>query len=311
MNLWKRIQKNWHIRVYMLLLAILLWVVVVMTQVYETTVNVPVRALNISPDMILVSELPETIPVRFSGQGKDLFVLTFFRPAHLDLDMQVVDKDFDYPLHTGLIEVPVGLAVEPMILPGQNVISVSLEERVTVLLPVQPDVEVRTRPGYIASETTNVMPDSVRVTGPKSIVERMKNVLTEERVYIGISDSFVENVELLSPERVDLLPASVQLGITVNRLGERVLKRVPLFASGFTPGWQIILEPSVVDVRVKGISTRLATLTPDSIRAWVNLSNWDRNQFEYTPEFDLPEGVELIDVTPGRIRVRAEVDSWQ
>lgn len=311
MNFWKRFRQDWHIRAYMLLLAILLWVVVVMTQVYETTVNVPVRALNVSPDMILVSDIPETIPARFSGQGKDLFVLTFFRPAHLELDMQVVDEDFDYPLHTGLIIIPAGLAVVPMVLPGQDVIPVSLEERMTIFLPIEPEVEVRTRPGYVPGETTDVQPDSVRVTGPKSMVSRMKKVLTEERVYVGISESFVESVELLSPERVDLLPTSVELSITVNRLGERVLNRVPLVASGFAPSWQIILEPSVVDVRVKGISSRLASLTPDSIRAWVDLSRWNRNQNEYLPEFDLPDGVELIDVTPESIRVRAEVDSWQ
>ncbi len=311
MNFWKRFKSDWYIRVYMILLAVLLWVVVVMTQVYETTVNVPVRALNIGPDKILVSNLPETIPARFSGQGKDLFVLNYFRPAHLELDLRVVDQDFDYPLHTGLIEVPAGLAVEPLVLPGQDVIPVSVDDRLIVRLPIAPDVEVRTRAGYIAGEIVLVNPDSVTVSGPNTIVSRMREVLTQERIYVGLADSLTEEVELLAPERVDLYPTTVQLNIVVNRLGERNLERIPLLIVGEPRGRQIILEPSVIDVRVKGPSHRLAQLTSDSVRVWIDLTRWDRERRDYTPVIDLPDDLELLDTNPATIRVRLEVDSWE
>jgi YbbR domain-containing protein len=311
MNFWTRFKSDWQIRAYMLLLAILLWVVVVMTQVYETTVNVPVRAMNVGLDKILVSELPETIPARFSGQGKDLFVLNFFRPAHLELDMQVVDQDFDYPLHTGLIEIPAGLAVEILVLPGQNVIPVSVDDRLTVMLPVEPDVEVRTRAGYVSDGTVLVDPDSVSVSGPQTQVSRMNKVLTQERIYVGLADSLIEEVDLLVPERVEVRPPAVQLRIPVNRLGERTLQRLQLYTIGEPPGRQIILEPSVLDVRIKGPSQRLATLTPDSIQALIDLTRWDRTRRNYSPTIILPDGLELLDTNPAIVRVRLEVDSWE
>ncbi|MCB2212778.1 hypothetical protein KQI52_11745 [bacterium] len=311
MSFWKRFSQDWQIRLYMILLAIFLWLVVVMTQVYETTVNVPVVPVNVGSDKILVSDVPKTVPVRFSGQGKDLFVLNFFRPAHLELDMQVVDNDFDYPLHTGLVEVPTGLPVQPTILPGQDMIPVRVEERLTIRLPVEPDTELRTRPGYLPGDTIKVVPDSVTVSGPRSMVARMKRVITEERIYVGLTDSFEESVPLLVPGKVEATPNAVTLNVTVNRLGERTIQRVQLTTRGLLPGRQVILEPSVLDVRVKGASPRLAQLDADSINAWIDLTRWNREQQEYVPTIDLPVGVELIDTTPDKIRVRLEVDSWR
>ncbi|MBS1262796.1 MAG: hypothetical protein MAG453_02160 [Calditrichaeota bacterium] len=308
MTFWKRFRHDWHIRLYMLLLAILLWLVVVMTQEYETTINVPVVHMNTRPDKILVSDIPSSVPVRFSGKGKDLMMLMFFRPARLELDLQAVDRDYAYPLHTELVEVPAGISAVPLVLPGQDTIRVVLEDRITRTLPVRPQVEIRTRPGYVLSDSLRVTPDSVRVSGPETVVSRIERMQTQERVFVGLAGSIEETVPLVAGKRVQLTPPEVRIQIEVDRLGERTIKRVPIEVRGSTRGRTVILEPSVVDVHVKGPASRLAYLTADSLSVRFTLNRWNRNQREYTPDVTLPDGVEFIDLTPEQVLVRLEVD---
>ena len=309
MNFWKRFRQDWNIRVYMFLLAILLWVVVMMTQEYETTVNVPVVPVNIRADKILTNDLPDVVPVRFSGQGKDLFLLSYFRPARIELDLQAVDNTYAYPLNTELVEVPSGISVVPLLLPGQDTAYVQLEDRISRMIDVYPNVEVKTQSGYIADrESVRTVPDSVRVSGPESIVRRIDEVSTEERVYVGLTSSVEELIPLVAGSRVRLSPSAVRVTIPVDKLAEKTLRRVPVRVRGSIRGRTVILEPSVIDMRIKGPARKIAPIESDSVRVYIDLFRWERGKQEYTPIVELPTDVNLMDTTPDQVIVRLEVE---
>jgi len=85
----------------------------------------------------------------------------------------------------------------------------------------------------------------------------------------------------------------------------------PIEFDGVPPGMALTAErPDSVDVQVHGLRGSLARLTPDQIKARVNLSGASQGEIavRLLPEQVLvPAGITVVRVNPSRIRVVLEV----
>lgn len=294
-------------KLYMFILAIILWFFVVTNQVYETGMDVPLDIIEMKPNKILVSDVPTSVAVRFSGSGKDLLIMKYFQPARLELDIHTINYFYDYPLTTDYVVTPPGLDVQPLYIIGPDTVNVRLEDEQMQRLPVIPRIEVRPEAGYTLSKPVSTSPESVTVVGPQSVIRRLRSIESEERIFVGLREPTQQDVPLVVPDkRVRVTPSHVQTEITIDKIGERLLQRVPVVAQQVPEGRSVILEPSTVDVRVQGPSERLAQLTTDSIMVSLDLSRWQSDVRDYEPTVALPSGIDLMYLNPDLIRVRIE-----
>lgn len=307
MHIVQRLKRNWQVKLYMFLLAILLWFFVVTNQTYETGIDVPLDIVDMKSDKILVSDIPSTISVRFAGAGKDLLILKYIQPARLELDIHTINYFYDYPILTDYVLVPPGVAVEPLYIIGPDTVNIRLEDQMVVRLPIDPRVEVQPEPGYILSKPVSTSPESVTVIGPQSLVRRLRRIDTEERIFVGLKETTEQEVPVVVPdERMRVTPTQVRSQITIDKIGERLIHRVPISPRQVPFGRSAILEPSTVDVRVQGPSERLAQLTADSISVYLDMRRWRSSIRDYEPGVALPQGIELKDLNPDLVRVRLE-----
>jgi YbbR domain-containing protein len=102
-------------------------------------------------------------------------------------------------------------------------------------------------------------------------------------------------------------PRQVRILAKIDKIAERQLKHIPIGAVSVPHGRRVKLEPSVIRVTLQGASGRLAILTPDSIDAYIDISKWKPQEKNYTPEFNLPPGLVLVETVPEQVRVRMEV----
>ena len=302
-----RLSRNWQVKLYMFLLAILLWFFVVTHQVYETGIEIPLDIVDIKPSKILVSDVPQTVSVRFAGPGKDLLILKYIQPARLELDIHTINYFYDYPILTDYVVVPPGVAVEPLYIIGPDTVNIRLEDEMIQRLPVIPRVEVQPEAGYILSKPVATSPESVTVSGPQSLVRRLRQIETEERIFVGLKETTEQEIPLVLPsDRMRIIPNQVRSLITIDKIGERLIQRVPVVARQVPFGRTVVLEPSTVDLRVQGPAERLANLTVDSLMVYIDLRRWRADVRDYTPGISLPEGIELHDMNPDLVRIRLE-----
>ena len=310
-RLLKKFPKDWQLKIYMFLLAVLLWTFVVTNQVYEVVMDVPLDIVDMKPNKVLVSDVPQSIPVRFSGVGKDLLILKYIQPSRIELDIHTINYFYDYPLRTAFVSVPPGLDVQPIAIVGQDTMNIRLEDVLERILPVRPIVQAEPALGYMISGDVNTTPDSVTVYGPQSAVRRLRIVQTDTARFQGLDKTTQDNVQL-SPlgTNIRITPSSVRVTIPVDKIAERRMPRISVKAQGTPLGREVLMEPSTVDVTLGGPAKRLATMTSDSIGALVDLYNWDPSVREYPVSLTLPPGIESVDIEPARIRIHLEqVDS--
>lgn len=176
----------------------------------------------------------------------------------------------------------VRLEIDPsdVVLPGNaNVRIQDLEPRqVTVelnpvtqrIVPVRPVVRIQSDSGFELVGGIAVAPGEVRLAGPRDQVAAIDSVRTvvleiasadgptEERVMVDTSD--------FGPVRV--YPSRVTLNLNVQAISERTLWPVPVqVPSAMAASFK--LDRDTVTVRVRGLRSRLAALTPDSIAVTV------------------------------------------
>lgn len=298
---------NWQLKLYMLLLAVVLWVFVVTNQVFEIVLDVPLDIVDQKPNKVLVSEVPNTIAVRFSGLGRDLVILKYIQTPRVELDIHTINYFYDYPIQTAFVNVPPGLEAEPIAIVGTDTIEVRLEDVLERLLPVVPQVTPSPALGYMISGPVIATPDSVTVFGPQSVVRRLRRVRTDTVRFNALERTLQENVALLPLDpKVRISPSTVRVTVPIDKIAQREIERVTVEAVGVPLGREVIMEPSTVDVLVDGPAKRLAELNGDSVHVTVDLYNWDPARREYDLKVTTPEGIEPVGTEPEVVGVRLE-----
>jgi hypothetical protein len=99
--------------------------------------------------------------------------------------------------------------------------SYSYKRRSSKYVPVTADFEVMYSPGYNSLSTLVVKPDSVLVSGAKSVLNKIDKVKTKKLEFREVSNSINRKVDLLSPsEKVSLEESQVNLTLEVEKFSE-------------------------------------------------------------------------------------------
>ena len=188
--------------------------------------------------------------------------------------------------------------------PARIVIALNDVSRRTVR--VEPRVTVIPDSGYIVVGGISVSPSTVTVTGPDPVIRSIRRVRTEPTRLTAVSAPVRHTVPLdladLGP--VTVTPDEVEIAVEVAFMGERVLMGVPIIIQEDPQGtWTA--DPPVVIVTVRGPSTRLLRLTPDSVTVAVVAPAGDVTADSVHVQVVAPAGIEAT-ATPDTVVLTRE-----
>jgi len=147
------------------LMAISLWFIVNLNGDYRITVNIPVEAGAVPPNMALVDGLPEFLQVEVSGDGWKLVNL-YNNPPEIPIDVIEGEVNlFDQVRQRFSVEQDVAvLKVQPLL------INIGLEPRISKKIPIElaTFLDFEDRFGLVGEPS--YQPDSVTITGAESQV---------------------------------------------------------------------------------------------------------------------------------------------
>jgi len=193
--------KNWGLKLFSLLVALLLWLVLIPEEKMfsEKTLTVPLEIHNIPSDMELVKKPPATVDVKIRAPNRLINDISATN-VHAVLNLQNARlEQEEYPLHKNMISIPQGAEVKD-IYPSQ--VNLKLERTKEVLLDVIPTLSGNPREGFMLSKI-EVIPSQILVKGPESKVKENYKVRTSP---IDIS-SLTQPIEL----EADLIPPTPDL----------------------------------------------------------------------------------------------------
>lgn len=226
-----------------LLVAVVLWFTFSMQETYTTTVEVGLDVGSLPEGQALQRPPPMTARVSLQGRGEDLFGLAWTPPrVRLFADGPTVNVAEAIQSDAGWLPVGVSvLGAQP------RTIRLDLDESVTVRMPIQFEGRIRAAEPYDLLRPPTLAPDSVTVTGARSLLDGFDawptdRVIREDlrddlRLPIALSDTFGSLVTL-SAQSTELNASIVEFAV-----GDLTLE---VEAENVPPGTGIRFEPGTV-----------------------------------------------------------------
>ena len=302
--------ENYKLKLVALIFAVLIWFMVVTENDYDHVIEIPITAVNVHKSKVILNEFPRKANVRITGSGKSLIALGVSRGARLELDMLGVEnrKTFHLEPRNVILPRPAG-TINPVEILMPDSVTIILDDFTTKRIPVKSKVKLVPAPGYIAVGDVQISPDSVIVSGPKSIVENIEDVFTLDEEYSELTFDFEKAFSLapLPYQRVALNKSVVEVFQNIQKLVEVTLNGVPVEVRNPPGNMKVNVRPSTLSLVLKGGGDLLTQLNRNDIIAYI-----DYNRVrslpgnEFPAAIEKPDGVEYKNVKPPTFKLVLE-----
>jgi len=310
----RKVFDQWPAKVLALVAALLLFLFNRFDSLQTRTFSIPLRLVT-DTALLPAQDFNHRVKVNIRGTS--------------DLVSEVTEADLealvDYSGHQGegIFSAPIqinrrGAAAESTTLEvtvDPLVLNLHLERRVVKTVPVHPNFVGEPGKDYEMSGF-QVVPSIITVEGPRSVVDKVTAVGTEPIELRGKTDTFTikARVEPGSPLIDFPYGSNVEIqGLMTSSLASLVLENVVPEAVNLSPGLKLQSPLPSVRVRLRGTQAALRTLGKDGSGAATAVIVADLAGSTVPgeiPEVELkallPEGVELVDLSPAVVSVLLE-----
>jgi YbbR domain-containing protein len=301
--------KDYKLKAVALVFAIFIWFFVVTESNYESVVDMPIRVTNVPDGKVILSRYPQMAKVKIKGSGKGLIALGVGGDSAVRLDLSDVEKSRTFVLgaRNVFIARPLGIVADEVITPDS--ITLVVDDRLTKKVPVHAKIRPQTAPGHTIVGEIHIVPDSVEISGPKSLVAPIERVNTKEQELADLKTDLVRNIPLapFQSEKIEVSATEVQVALDVQKLLEITLNGVRVQVRNAPPNMIVNVIPSTLDLVVEGGGDLLTNVSRDDIVAYIDYNrvrNISGNEFPAAIE--TPPGVSYRDVKPKTFKLAFE-----
>lgn len=250
------------LKILSVLIALGMWIMVVSGHEETKEMTVPVKLINVSNGKVAIADYPN-VSINIKGAARLMQSLAN-SDVLLDIDVaafpngqsirRILPEDFKTPLGLEVVDVK----------PAE--LRITLDNITAKDVRVLPSIIGEVKQGYMV-ESITLKPNSVSVTGAKSVLSKLENISTMPINLSERSENFVQNVVLKDYEGVTKIqPSSVEVRVKLREnMVEHEFTNVPVECMNLKSNLMVVNTPSLSYVKARGrediIDTFLDTVT--------------------------------------------------
>lgn len=278
-----------------------IWFVVMSANSIEITKEVNLE-LDLPAGLVVANEVPDRVSFRLSGSKFFLRTLAnSLDTIRIDLTKAKTGPAY-YNIQKDALHLPIGVRVLSI---SPSTINPVLEHMETRTVPVE-IVKKNEVPNGYRLVRLQAMPKNVRVKGPRNQIEKISEVRSQPVDLADIPTGLKWEVPLVLAHpalRFDE-ENDPRVVIEVEPTGSNFrVAGVPVKVQGAK---SYAMKPEKVALFVNCPPNLIRTLTPDRVKAYVEVPETKAGTYVREVKADLPAGVKLVRVVPDRIQVRIE-----
>mgnify|MGYP000506907789 FL=1 len=287
---------NASYKVLALVLAVFVWFLARKSgEPIQMSFYAPVVFKNVSPEFQVTSDPPQ-VNIVVHTNSRDSFNPQEIQ-AVLDLD-KAQEGTLSYVMTENHILSPVKVEIT-RIHPSQ--ITVRIEELIEKSFSIKPRYQGTPKKGYLLGDI-KIVPDTLTMRGPRSVLEKMEYISAHEIVLEGLNESTTMRVDLDLPggnvqiinQNVDFYTAEV----TINSLPiKKRFDNVPVYLRNMD--YVSVINPNTFNVFVEGPEYLIQELDRDKLYGEIDLSTYEPGNYpKVTPKVVTPEGITVLQQWP-------------
>lgn len=263
-----------------ILLSVLLWVLIRLSKNLQREFSVDISITNVPENMFLKSSQTHQIKILAEGKGYALFKY-YSGIQELSIDFNDLEhiEGKKYKLSTNIAnKLNSSYSSELKI---QNTYSdtiyVDLQKKYTKKIPVEVDLNADFQKEYQLTEMI-VQPDSVIVSGAKSVIDTLKTISISFPLQKNVKSSFEKSYHLKNTDCVKFDKNKIIVKAIVDKMSEQLIK-IPVQLLNIPEGSQIKIFPTEVTILCSGDLNILKKITSDEITVIADYNNVQNNKY--------------------------------
>lgn len=212
--------KNLGLKFAALLLACVVWFVVSgprREQTRQRMVTASLSLVGLPSDLVITTDVRSSVTVRVKGRISDLRSLAS-QSLEASADLSLISKagDIEITLRPRNINVPEDIEVVDIV---PNKVRFSIEKLGQRTVPIRPFLVGAPPTGYLVGQAA-ATPERALISGPMSQIMKLSEVATERIIMTGRTETFVQNVPVVSDSPLVRVVLPVTTQVTVPVLAE-------------------------------------------------------------------------------------------
>ena len=293
----EKICRDWKPKVVCFSMALLLYVSYTTTIMDKKTLTLP---LDIVSEGTMTAEADvehkQYVLVTLSGRSEQIATITENDlKVYCDISSQPKEGRYDFnvlvhPTERLLLMEPLEIKTTP------EKVSLSIEENIFKYIPISPSISGEPAYGYQITEKY-VEPSTIKVTGPKSLVESIDAIYTEKIDIAGITQTSIQDTVVVSPSKLVHLEKLNAPRVTVKLQASGMIKDfkgLSVSCISLKDNLEITNLPFYVDVTLEGDLLDVENLKSTNIKAIADCSEIADSGLYVVPiKINIPKGLQL------------------
>jgi len=216
---------------FFLILSIIFWFLTALNREYNTDLYYPVSFIRFPEGKALINEVPDQLHMSVTSQGYTLLrykLKVRMAPIKFDVNsfsmINVPGKSESY------VYISTNFAkqkIQQQITSDIEIISITPDslvfkfaDVVNKRLAIQLDMQVDFQKQYMQVGPVDILPDSVNVAGPATVLDTLEFILTEPVNFTGVNTSIIETIKLNVAGNLTCDISEVRINVPVEKFTE-------------------------------------------------------------------------------------------
>jgi len=285
--------------------SIILWIFVSLSRDYFTNIKAKIQIVDIPKDYTVGYVSNEDLVISLKGQGWLLAPIVFGKERTFNISASKQTGAVSVSLRDNL-NLNNWLKSDVQIV-GFNPDHIGMEiekiaEKVVTVVPV---IDLQFQRGFDITSEIILEPDTVRISGPKSFIEKIDTIYSEATTIENLHDNFTGYLQLKPLKGISFTNQMVKISFKVQKIVEREFFDVQVSTLNVPPRQEIILIPNKIKVILKGGIDILTSMNSSDISASVTFKQAVEDTVgALIPRIELPEKTRLLKVEPERLNYK-------
>ena len=280
----------------------ILWISITLSEEFYSTINLPVRVIDAPSGYTVSTDLPQNISVKIKGIGWRLAGISLGSESYFNVSAKNDSGFVLSNLYANIINNPWLSSDVSVIDISPDTVSFVIEKIKAKKLLVIPDLNIDFKTGFGLSAKLTVTPDSVNVSGPKSLINRLEGLKTKSVKLLQLDSQTRVKAEFENSKLVTDVPF-VEIFLDVQRIVDKTVDNIRVEVVDVPADRDVVLIPNSVSCLVKGGINILGRLTENDFRAYVHYRDVLLDSLgAVQPIIEFPENIELVTQRPERLR---------
>lgn len=289
-----------------LLFAVGAWMFFALSNRYVYQVQTLVHYVNFPDNKAFHSLQSDTIDLQIEGTGWQLlFSKLRINPQSVNIDLEKLEKQTYINLSDQLSYINKQFeSAQKVVNIHPDILYFDFSTRAVKKIPIRLNYDIRFENHYDISDTIQIYPSYVTVTGPVNELKKLDYWYTDTLKLKNITSNYNGKISLQRPVKanISIYPKLVDLKLMVDEYTEKVVD-VPIVLLNNNEFKNVKLLPDKVEITFLTTLSNYSKIDRRNFEASVDLNNWKSKGYKQLPVVisKFPEFCELVKIEPQNI----------